>query len=992
MVVDLPYHELTQIERNPLISRAAELEQFDTALNRLRHGDGPAIVDITGEAGIGKSRLVSELCWRASSRGLTVLRGRATEFEQHTPFLPFTDAFSDLDLHELSAVPDLLREPSPIVRGFTGDPCQTQCNGDRFALYRSTSALLAHLGRAGVVLALDDLHWADPASLELLDYLVRHPVRSSVLFVTARRDRQTSASLCSALTRGVDTGTVMRLNLGPLAEPECVEKLAPDLPRGYAVALYEASEGNPLYFLALLHAHRGGKPIRRYSGCEYRTAPVGMTRIPAGLQSLLLDELTPLAAARRRTIDAIAVLGDHATPAMVSMTTERGEAEIATDIRALTRRDLVRTTSIERLALRHPVIRALVYESIDSPRRTWIHRRAAAELRRAGASLADQALHVERSLTGWDPEAAAILIDAADQATPTAPATAAHWLEVVLRLLPDTPEHATRRTELTLRRARALGVSGGLKESRNLLHEVISTSDDPVVRADAVTLCAVMERHIGRIQEATALLRRELSRRPAPTQAAALRLELGSSALFAARYPDARADVERALDTARWRGDAILETKALALAAVGEAYEGETAAALEFAGQAAGLADAMTDGDLAGLCESLARLGWTEVFLEKYADAERHADRGLEIARRSGRIYVMPHLLLCKAYVDMQTCRLPTAMDLADEAETIARAIDSCELLTFALAFKAQILLLARPRGDTTGLAAAEEAVATAGRSNSWWETLAWSVLGASALVTGDPGRARDALLRAGGDELRRLQPSVRPLLLELLVSANLALGDLDSAQRWAVRAHAEADRLGLPTQRGAALRGQAAVAAHRGDSAAAAQLFAQAAKECARSGATLREAQSLVLGAPSMRAAGDTSRAAAMWHRGHRLASSGGAGLLVGLAEHLRPVVIGETPTDSDELAALTTREREIAQLVAEGLTSQAIATKLYLSRRTVETHVSRVYHKTGVSSRVGLATLVARNGAPPTAGNVPVQWPRSAGPGAWPAGADGG
>jgi DNA-binding NarL/FixJ family response regulator len=118
------------------------------------------------------------------------------------------------------------------------------------------------------------------------------------------------------------------------------------------------------------------------------------------------------------------------------------------------------------------------------------------------------------------------------------------------------------------------------------------------------------------------------------------------------------------------------------------------------------------------------------------------------------------------------------------------------------------------------------------------------------------------------------------------------------------------------------------------------------------------------------MRATGDTSRAAAMWTRGHRLASSGGARLFVGVAEDHRPPVIGERPAHVDELAVLTTREREIAQLVAEGRTSHAIATKLYLSRRTVETHVSRVYRKTGVSSRVGLVALMARNGSPPIAG----------------------
>ncbi|GAA3107138.1 hypothetical protein GCM10020254_61310 [Streptomyces goshikiensis] len=126
---------------------------------------------------------------------------------------------------------------------------------DRFAAHRATARLLTALGGrtgAGLLIALDDLHWADPASLELLDHLVRHPLRAPVVIVVARRDRQTAPSLAAALTRGVDTGAVLRLDLGPLTERACVEQLAPGLPPDRAARLYAASEGNPLYFLTLL--------------------------------------------------------------------------------------------------------------------------------------------------------------------------------------------------------------------------------------------------------------------------------------------------------------------------------------------------------------------------------------------------------------------------------------------------------------------------------------------------------------------------------------------------------------------------------------------------------------------------------------------------------------------------------------------------------------------------------------------------------------------
>lgn len=957
----------------PFVSRSAELARLDSVLERLGE-DGPVVVDITGEAGIGKSRLLAEFCARARRRGLTVLRGWATEYEQHSPFRPFADAFADLDARALRDCPALAELP-PVLRGAIEEPGGPGA-GDRFGLYQTTAAVLSRLGGAGLVVILDDLHWADPASLELLDHLVRHPVPAPLALVVSRRDRQAPAALSTALADGVDTGAVLRLALGPLGERDCVEELAGDLPQPQAAELYAASEGNPLYFLALLQAHRGARLPRMPSSTPPAAAAYGgPDGLPAGLEALLLAELSPLSPMERLTVEAAAVLGDHTTPAMIGALTDSDVTDVIEALNQVMRRDLVRPgQGGRRLALRHPLIRTLVHESINPWRREELHRRAAAELARAGASVVERAHHLEQSLTHWDPQAATVLTEAAEQTAATAPATSAHWLEFVLRLLPDTPEHLARRRELMLLRARALGVSGGLKESRDLLHQVIEMpgADDDALRTSAVALCSLVERHLGRFPECEALLRRELARSPGRprSQTIDLRLELGFCGLMSAsRFPGMRSEVAEALTMARSLGDEIREVRALALAAMGEAYEGDVAAARRFAAPAARLADALTDNDLAALCESLCILGWTEAFLESYTDAARHADRGLEIARRTGQLYLLPQILVCKAYISLTTCRITTALELVEEAAAIARALGSGELLAFALAFRAQILLQARPPGDPGPLACAEEAVAAAGTNDSWWASLAWCMLAYAALSAGDPHRVPDILLHAGGGSgLRRLQPSVRPSYLELLATAAIATGDVEKAERWAERAHMEAEQLGLPVQRGAALRGLAHVAAQRGDTAAAARMFAEAAADSARSGASLREAQSLLLGAPLMKAAGDGSRAAVMWRRGSRLASEGGARLLAGLAERVRPAVFGSSSRTSEPvggLTGLTAREREITELVAEGLTNQTIATRLYLSPRTVESHIARVYRKTGVSSRAALASLMARSSA---------------------------
>ncbi|MEV4558399.1 AAA family ATPase [Kitasatospora sp. NPDC049285] len=954
----------------PFVGRAAEVGLLDSVLDQLK-GGGLAIIDVTGEAGIGKSRLLAQFCARIRSRGLTVLSGQATEYEQHSPFRPFADAFADLSPVVLRRFP-ALAELSPALRGVAETPVAPG-DTNRFALYQATAALLDRLGPHGLAVVLDDLHWADPASLELVDHLVRHPVCSPLLLVVSRRGRQTPPVLTTSLARGVDSGTVLRITLGPLAERDCVEGLAADLPQPQASELYAASDGNPLYFLALLQAHREARQSPgRPSPVAGRAVSGEPDGLPVGLGTLLLDELAPLSPVERRILEAAAVLGDHTTPRMIGLLTGSGSEEVIHALRGLMHRDLLRRGQGGRLALRHPLVRELVHENIDPWLREDFHRRASAEIAAAGATVIERAYHVERSVTYWDPQAAGVLVAAAEQSAATAPAASAHWLGVVLRLLPDGPEHLAARRELTLLRARALGVSGGLQEGRDLLQQVMDMPapdryDD--IRAAAATLRGQLERQLGRHQEAEAMLRRELARTPGPSASHAVRigLELCSCILSAARYPEARADINEVLAAARSLGDEIGELGALARIALGEAYEGDLGTARTVAASAAALAETLADSDLAELCESLCTLGWTEAFLEDYAAAESRLDRGLEIARRTGQVCLVPQFLTAKAYVHFSTCRITSALELAEEAEPMARAVGSDELLAFTLAFRSQILQQACRPEPPSALAVAEEAAAAAGGNDHWWATLALCMLASAALDAADPHRATDILLRAGGgSDLRRLQPSTRPNCLEMLSSAALAVGDTDAAVRWAERARKEAEQLGLPAQRGAALRSLGRIAAYHGDSAEAARMFTAAAEQSVRSRATLREAQSLLLAAPHARAVGDGTGAAEMWHRGSRLASEGGARLLSGLAERIRPVVFAAPAEPAGELVSLTAREREVAELVAEGLTSAAIADKLVLSPRTIESHIARIYRKTGVSSRAALAVIVSRNTGP--------------------------
>ncbi|MCX4986762.1 LuxR family transcriptional regulator [Streptomyces sp. NBC_00572] len=1015
-----------RVDRAPFVGRDRELARLDALLRHRTGATGPVAVDVVGEPGIGKSRLLAEFAARARRQGATVLRGRAgpAERDPGPPFQAFVDAFADLDHHDRAMCPELAALAALVE---SSEPPSDVVGG---ADVGRVAVALGRVPAAGLVLVLDDFHAADPASVALVDHLFRHPPRAPVLLVLARRERQTAPVLASVLARAADSGDVARLALGPLSPDDCTGLLMPGLPPDLARRIHAVSRGNPLYHRALAHARtrRGEAP---------GTGPV----------AVVLDELAPLGGPERAAVEALAVLDGRATAellAAVALTARHpaeptdvavaaGSAGAADATRSvdpahlvdpadgrnparpaspadsaypvdpsgppdplvvgrvlseLTRRDLVRPDGEGRvLTLRHPALPELVRATLDPWRRRQLHRRAAHALAAAGAPVTERAPHLVRSVTAWDPAVAADLTEAAERIGAADPGRAAHWLSAVLALLPDTPEHRATWRDLTLRRAQALGSAGRVAESRDLLHHLIDAcrldgrgrgdtdgsadgTDTAELRTSAVLLCAFMERHLGRYPEADALLRRELERAPGPRPdlRTSLVVEWGCRALFAARYPEVRPVVADTLDETRRRRDEAGTAEVLTLAALGEVYEGETAAARVHAAEAAALTDTFTDGELATHPESLVRLGWTEVFLEEYGRAERHATRGIAMARRAGRPFALSQLLLCSAYVHFITGRVGTARDLADESLAVARTLGGAELVGFSGAIRAVVLLHALPTGDPEGPAAAEEAAATVGTAEGWWATQARCLLGYALPLGRDPHRVREVLVRGGGDrDLSRLQPSLRPGYLELLAGAALTTGDLAEAERVARRALAEAEPLDLPVQRAAALRAWGQVLARRGEPAAAARAFTDAARESARSGAVLREAHSLLLAAPQTHAAGDATEAAAQWRRGRRLAAEGGARLLVDLADRTRPA-----PPDGaagrrlagGRLAVLTPREREISVLVAEGLTNQAVADRLCLSPRTVESHVARVYRKTGVETRAALASLVVRDG----------------------------
>jgi predicted ATPase len=203
---------------------------------------------VVGEPGIGKTRLLAELGALAGARGRLVLSGSASELEDDLPFWAFVDALDDhvdgLDPHRLDALGDDARAELPHVLPSVSDgtPSGASLQIERYRTHRAMRSLLEMLAEDGpLVLLLDDLHWADSGSIELLGALLRRPPAAPVLLAMAMRPRQVPNRLAGALARAERAGVVRRLDLHALTAEEARELVG----RAAADRVYADAGGNP---------------------------------------------------------------------------------------------------------------------------------------------------------------------------------------------------------------------------------------------------------------------------------------------------------------------------------------------------------------------------------------------------------------------------------------------------------------------------------------------------------------------------------------------------------------------------------------------------------------------------------------------------------------------------------------------------------------------------------------------------------------------------
>ena len=390
----------------PLLGRAAELARSDEALEDLWAGGSPALV-VSGEPGIGKSRLLAELTDRARARGGLVLAGRAAEYETDLPFAPWVDA---LDAH-VAGHPGRL-DGAELARCRASCPRsrRTRPHGvERHRLHAAMRSLLAALAAdAPLVVVLDDLHWADPSSIDLIAALLRRPPAAEVMLALAFRHRQASPRLEAAVDRAEREGRTLSVRLAPLDAETAAALLGPDLPASHARAAVPGERRQPV----LPRAPGAQRALGRRGGGGRASGPA---RRPARRVRGAGGGAAPRRRATTRTVlDAAAVIGVDFDPETVAAVAEVAP-EVAIDaLDELVAADLVRPSiHPRRFTIRHPLVRRAIYDTTGAGWRLLAHERAAASLRARGAAPETLAHHVAVSARAGDEEAIGMLLDAA---------------------------------------------------------------------------------------------------------------------------------------------------------------------------------------------------------------------------------------------------------------------------------------------------------------------------------------------------------------------------------------------------------------------------------------------------------------------------------------------------------------------------------------------------------------------------------------------------
>ena len=961
--------------RAAFVGRRGELSVLEQ-LRVVAAAGGSGALAVVGPLGIGKTRLLDELCERAHADGFEVLAGKGSELESGVPLGLVLEAIAER-LGRLAPAQmdrlghERLSELAAVIPELGGGVIAVApaLDAERYRLHHAVRAGLEQLARERpLLLVFDDVHWGDPASLELLAHLLRRRIERSVIAI-AFRPHRVPPVLRRAIESASRAGDLRSIELSPLTVEEAAGLLEANGCAGDLGALHRESGGNPFFLeqLARVPRQRGDATVPGAAGW---TASQG--GVPRSVVAAIEQEVAGLSAPARALLEAGAVAGEpfglELASTLARLDPLAGLAALA-ELRAA---DLLRVDEqARRIRFRHPVVRRAIYDALAPGRRLAAHRRAARLLGERDGALAAQAYHVERSAVVGDEGAIGVLTAAGRSAAARAPASAARWYDVALRLLPPTAEPG-RRLELLIPRAAALAATGRLRDTRAVLAEALGLvpADDPAARGQITAMLAAAEQGLGRGDSARRLLTDALAQAaPASAQEIGLMLELAENHMMAGEWDEAASTAARAVAGAELIGHrdlALAGSASVAWLAPWRCAVDEGRAALD---RAAGGIDALDDSELTPLLlRALVNVGYAELALDGAAAACAHAERGLRVCRASGRGHLWTHFMINRAAAGVILGRLEDARESAERTVESALLLDNDQVRVIGEALRCWAASL---EGDIgSALAAGRDSVEAAARApDAIFGWMAHVCYGEALIEAGQVTQGRDRILTAGGPELADVPPMSRTYWQTVLVAAELATGRVDAAEALTQRIERVADSVPLGSLRAEARYARADVLLATGAAEPAAGHALESAAGYDAAGFAVRAARARILAGRALARAGDPSAARRELEAAHaQLTEFGAARLADRAARELRSLgrrIRGGTKRQAGvdgPPGGLSPRECEVADLVTLGYTNREIGARLFVSEKTVEKHVASLFAKLGVSSRAAVAATVER------------------------------
>ena len=925
-----------------LYERETELAAISRALAAARSGAGGLVV-LEGPAGIGKSRLLSEAGLLANAAGLRVLTARGIDLERDAPFGVAADLFAAAlaraDEAEPGAGRARLLSGQAALAAALFEPLPLP-SADSSALVRGlywlTVNVAASAAGGGLLIAVDDAQWADRPSLSYLAHLAARIDELPAVLVIALRsgERAVDQRTLDWLRDRAGRSLLRPRALSPAAIDLMARAALPAAEPAFTRACAEVTDGNPFLATELLRALRA-------DGIAPTARAVAQVRslVPDSVLRSVLVRLARLGEPAELLAKAVAVLGNRAPMRQAALLARLDPATAEQAADALAHAHVLAPG--EPLRFSHPLIATSVYADIPAFARARGHRRAADLLAADGAAPDVVVAQLVLTRPDGDQRTVATLREAATRAlTRGDPAAAAHLLQ---RALTEPPSPADRG-QVLLELANAEMEYGDLGAAEHI-DEAIPLLAAPGDRVRALAALGRLRFNRGEHEAAARVTEEalELLKPDDPVLPPLLVGYLTASTFRAGLHPLAAARLRPMIEAAR-DGRPPQDPGLLAHLVLRLAFAAESAARVRALAERATADDPLVDPGSLGILNGL--IVQALCCVDELDAAERISDAALTAARRRGSMLSFSMASYHRAIGRYHRGELTSALADLDQSLVAQR-----EGWLAGDAWQGSLRVhLQLERGD---LAAAREALAaTTGASPGSMDLpVALFARARLALAEGQPTEAlRDA--EAAGELFSTGfgidHPGFVPWQHTAALAA-LALGENELARRRAAELVERARWSGIARAVGLALRTQAAVGP-----ADRRLLLAEAADVLAGSPSALERAHVLVALGTASRRAGLRPAAEQTLREGLQLADGMGAAPLVEAARHelralgLRPRRSAVTGPDS-----LTPTERRVAELAASGLTNRQAAEALFVTVKTVETHLARVYQKLGISTR---------------------------------------